>query len=313
MSNLNLNIKEKRIRRNIKENIELYIIMLPVLIHIFIFCYIPMYGIVIAFQDYYPGSPFLSFDGSIRWVGFKHIIEFVKSIYFTRVLGNTVRLSICLIIFGFWVPIAFSILLNELKNGYFKKIVQTGSYLPHFISTVVVAGMVISFISTDGILNKLIVFLGGQKKDFLVNSEYFASIYTITNIWKTFGWSTILYLSNIAAINPNLYEAAKIDGANRFHRIWHVTIPSILPSIDILLIFAIGGLLNSNSQLILLIYNPALYKKADVIGTFLYRSGIVGGQFSYGTAVGLFMTIINFILLYIANAITRKRSDHVLW
>jgi len=307
------NIKGKQKMRNIKENIELYLIMLPVLIHIFIFLYIPMYGIVIGFQNYLPGSPFIAFDGSVEWVGLRHIIYFVKSIYFTRILGNTVFLSLQLLVFGFWVPITFSILLNELKNGFFKKIVQTGSYLPHFISTVVVAGMVISFISTDGILNKLIVFLGGEKKDFLVDPKYFPSIYTMTNIWKTFGWSTILYLSHIAAINPNLYEAAKIDGANRFHRMWYVTLPSLLPSIDMLFIFAVGGLLNSNSQLILLIYNPALYKKADVIGTFLYRSGIAGGQFSYGTAVGLFMTIINFTLLYSANAITRKRSENALW
>lgn len=308
-----VSIIKKQNVRNIKENIELYLIMLPVLIHIFIFCYIPMYGIVIAFQNYYPGSPFIAFDGSVQWVGFKHIIDFVKSIYFVRLFRNTLLLSLYGLVFGFWVPIVFALLLNELGNRTFKKFVQTASYLPHFISTVVVAGMVTSFINTDGIVNDLIVFLGGNRINFNIEPRYFPIVYTVANIWKSFGWNSILYLSAISSIDPNIYEASKIDGANRLHQMRYITIPSIMPTIYILLIFAIGGLLGSNSEFILLLYNPAVYETADVIGTYVYRDGLLGGRFSFGTAVGLFTSIINFALLYTANTIIRKRSDYALW
>lgn len=299
--------------RNVRENIELYLIMLPVLVHIFIFLYIPMYGIVIGFQNYLPGSPFIAFDGSVEWVGLKHVMEFIKSIYFVRVFRNTLLLSLYGLVFGFWVPIVFALLLNELGNGFFKKFVQTASYLPHFISTVVVAGMVTSFINKDGILNDLIAYFGGQRINFNVEPKYFPAIYTITNVWKSFGWSSILYLSSIASIDQNLYEAARIDGGNRFHQMRYITIPSIMPTIYILLIFAIGGLLGANSEFILLLYNPAVYETADVIGTYLYRDGLLGGRFSFGTAVGLFTSIINIILLYTANTIARKRTDYALW
>ncbi len=306
-------LRKMKKARNIKENIELYLIMLPVLVHIFIFCYIPMYGIVIAFQNYLPGSSFLAFDGSVKWVGLQHFIEFIKSIYFKRVFGNTLILSFYSLVFGFWIPIVFALLLNELRVGYFKKFVQTASYLPHFISTVVVAGMVVSFINTDGILNNVIAYFGGKRINFNITPKYFPAIYTITNIWKSFGWSSILYLSAIAGVDQNLYEAARIDGGNRFHQMRYITIPSIMPTIYILLIFAIGGLLGANTEFILLLYNPAIYEKADVIGTYVYRDGLLGGRLSFGTAVGLFTSVINFALLYVANAISRKRSEYALW
>jgi len=272
-----------------------------------------MYGIVIAFQDYYPGSPFIAFDGSVRWVGLKHIIDFVKSIYFVRVFRNTLLLSLYGLVFGFWVPIVFALLLNELRNKTYKKFVQTASYLPHFISTVVVAGMVRSFINPDGIVNDLIDFLGGNRINFNIEPKFFPVVYTISNIWKSFGWNSILYLSSISLIDPNLYEAARIDGANRFQQMRNVTIPSIMPTIYILLIFAIGGLLGSNAEFILLLYNPAIYETSDVIGTYVYRDGLMGGRFSFGTAVGLFTSIINFALLYLANTISRRHSDYALW
>lgn len=302
-------IKDRRRR----ENIKLYLIMLPVLIHIFIFSYIPMYGIVIAFQDYYPGNSFIAFDGSVKWVGLKHFKKFISSMYFTRLFRNTFRLSFYLLVFGFWVPIVFALLVNELRDGAFKKFVQTASYLPYFISTVVVAGMVLSFINSDGIINSIIKGLGGTPKPFTTEPKYFSSIYTITNIWKTFGWNSILYLSAITGIDPNLYEAAKIDGANRFKQAIYITLPSILPTIIILLIFAIGGLLSANSEFILLMYNPAIYETADVIGTYVYREGLMSGNFSFGTAVGLFTSIINFVLLYVANNVSRRYTDHALW
>ncbi|WP_238177772.1 ABC transporter permease [Paenibacillus contaminans] len=272
-----------------------------------------MYGVVIAFQDYYPGKPFLAFDGSVHWVGFKHFVDFFNGPYFARLMRNTFILSFYFFAFGFWVPILFALLMNELKNGVFKKFVQTASYLPHFISNVVVAGMLLSFINMDGVVNAIIELFGGTPISFTTEPGYFPAIYTITSIWKSFGWSSILYLSAMSAIDPSLYEAAKMDGANRFKQMLHVTLPSIRPTIFILLIFAVGSLLSTNSEFILLIYNPALYETADVIGTYLYRDGLLGGNFSFGTAVGLLIAVINFTLLYIANTLSRKYADYALW
>lgn len=303
----------KRIRYRNRQTIELYLIMFPVLLHIFIFCYVPMYGVVIAFQDYYPGRPFLFFDDSIHWVGLKHFVDFVSGPYFTRLLRNTFFLSFYFLLFGFWVPICFALLVNELKHGFFKKFVQTSSYLPHFISNVIVAGMVLSFINTDGIFNTVVRWFGGTPISFNTEPKYFPAIYTITLIWKSFGWSSILYLSSISSIDPHLYEAAKMDGANRFKQLLHITLPSIRPTVFILLIFAIGHLLTANSEFILLLYNPSLYETADVIGTYLYREGLLGGNFSSGTAIGLFTSLINFALLYMANALSRKITDYSLW
>jgi len=303
----------KRLSFRFRENMQLYLIMLPVLIHIFIFSYIPMYGIVIAFQNYYPGKPFLSFDGSVNWVGLQHFIDFFNGPYFGRLMRNTFLLSVYTLVFGFWVPILFALLLNELKSGLFKKYVQTASYLPHFISNVVVAGMVLSFINVDGIVNAVVKLLGGTPVALNTEPGYFPAIYTITSIWKSFGWSSILYLASMSSIDPHLYEAAKMDGANRFKQMLHITLPSIRPTIFILLIFAIGNLLSANSEFILLIYNPMVYETADVIGTYLYRDGLLGGNFSSGAAVGLFISIINFTLLYVANKLSRKYSDYALW
>ncbi|EPY14337.1 ABC transporter permease subunit [Paenibacillus sp. chi10] len=297
---------------HLRENAQLYLIMLPVLLHIFIFSYIPMYGIIIAFQDYFPGKPFFSFTDT-NWVGFKHFIEFFNGPYFGRLMRNTFSLSFYFLVFGFWVPILFAVLLNELKSGIFKKYVQTASYLPHFISNVVVAGMVLSFINTDGIINTIVKMFGGTPVAINTEAGYFPAIYTITSIWKSFGWSSILYLAAMSSVDPHLYEAAKMDGANRLKQILHISLPSIRPTILFLLIFAIGSLFSANSEFILLIYNPMVYETADVIGTYLYRDGLLGGQFSLGTAVGLFISVINFTLLYFANTLSRKYSDYALW
>lgn len=303
----------KRGSYRLRENMQLYLIMLPVLLHIFIFSYIPMYGIIIAFQNYYPGKPFFSFE-SANWVGLQHFIDFFNGPYFGRLMRNTFLLSFYTLIFGFWVPILFALLINELRSGIFKKFVQTASYLPHFISNVVVAGMVLSFINADGIINALVKLFGGDTTVAL-NTEpgYFPVIYTITSIWKSFGWSSILYLASMSSVDPHLYEAARMDGANRFKQMFHVTLPSIRPTIFILLILAIGNLLSANSEFILLIYNPMVYDTADVIGTYLYREGLLGGNFSSGAAVGLFISLINFSLLYIANTLSRKHTDYALW
>ena len=293
-----------------KEQIQLMLIMLPTLVLIFIFSYIPLYGVLIAFQDFVPGNPILSFDGSTRWVGLKHFIDFITSRTFTRLFRNTLVLSGLNLVFGFTAPIIFSLILNEVKITSYKKVVQTASYLPYFISTVIVAGMVLSFIDTNGLINRIREIFGLPSKAFSMDPKCFPAIYTITNVWKTFGWDSILYMSAMSSIDMNLYEAAKLDGANRLQQIWNITLPSIKPTIMLLLIFAIGGVLGTNTDLILLLYNPAVYETADVMATYVYRDSLLGGRFSFGTAVGLFTSALNFTLVFIANFISRKVADY---
>ncbi|MFR5177863.1 MAG: ABC transporter permease subunit [Ruthenibacterium lactatiformans] len=228
-------------------------------------------------------------------------------------IKNTLVLSALNLGVAFWIPIGFALLINELRLVKFKKFAQTASYLPYFISSVVVAGMALSFLSSDGIINKLIVLLGGEP--FLLNMkpQYFPMVYTLINIWRNFGWGSILYLSSMASIDTALYEAASLDGANRWHKMWHITLPSIKPTIVVMLIMGVGGMLNADSDMILLLYSPATYEYADVIGTYLYRYGLVGGNFSYGTAVGLFISLINFGLMFLANKVSRRVADYSLW
>ncbi|MCI8631912.1 MAG: sugar ABC transporter permease [Lachnospiraceae bacterium] len=288
----------------LKDNVELYTLMLPAIIIIFIYCYIPMYGYVIAFQDYAPGAPF--WGANTKWVGFKHFIKFYESIYFKRLMGNTLWLSFLNLAWGFWVPIVFALLLNEVNVMGFKKFVQTASYLPYFISMVVMCGMLISFINPAGIINKLIVALGGEAKAWRTVPSAFPTIYVLSNIWKSFGFNSILYMSVITSIDTSMYESARLDGANRFQQAIHITLPSIIPTIAIMLIMAVGGLLGANTDMILLLYVPATYEVADVIGTYIYREGLQGGKFSYTTAIGMIQTVINFGMVFIANKISDK-------
>lgn len=303
----------KRINYKLKSQIQLYAIMSPVLILIFIFCYVPMYGLLISFQDWIPGMPFMDFTGQTKWVGLKHFSTFVHDPYFWRLIKNTLVLSAMNLGIAFWIPIIFSLLINEVRLVKFKKFAQTASYMPYFISSVVVAGMALSFLSSDGIINKFIMMMGGEP--FLLNMkpQYFPIVYTVINIWRNFGWGSILYLSSMASIDPTLYEAASLDGANRWHKIWHVTLPAIKPTIVVMLIMGVGGMLGADSDMILLLYNPATYEYADVIGTYLYRYGLVGGNFSYGTAVGFMIALINFGMVYLANMVSRKVADYSLW
>lgn len=310
----NKKTKKRKINRDLlHENLELYSIMLPVLAMIFIFCYIPMYGIVIAFQKYVPGRPFLAFDGSTKWVGLKYFIDFINGKYFGRLMGNTIKLSLYNLVFGFPIPIIFALLLNEIHSVRWRKFFQTASYLPYFISMVVVAGLVVSFLETNGLVNNIIVALGGERSALRTNKNLFPWIYTITNIWKSFGFNSILYMSAITAIDTSLYESAKLDGATRLEQVWYITLPSIRPTIAIMLIMAVGGIMSSNTDLILLLYTSATYETADVIGTYIYRVGIQGGKFSQTAAIGLFATIINFILVFIANRLSNKISGTGLW
>ena len=305
--------KKKRISRSdLIENIKLYLLASPVLIHIFIFCYIPMYGVLIAFQDYHPGDKLCSITQS-HWVGLKHFINFVTDPYVSRLVGNTVWLNILCLVFGFAAPIIFALLLNEITCSWYKKFVQTASYMPHFISSVIVVGMVFTFVNGEGIVNDFLALFGVQRSSLLVEPKAFPAIFVTTSVWKSFGWGSILYLSNITSIDPGLYESARLDGANRGQRMWYITLPHLKNLILIQLIFSVGGLLSSSTDLILLLYNPAIYSTSDVIGTYVYRLGIEGGKFSQTTAINLFVTVINFALLFICNKITTKVADYGRW
>lgn len=297
--------------RDTRENIQYYLMMIFPLIMIFLFSYLPMFGIIIAFQDYVAGRPF--FGEGVIWVGLKWFREFVDSYYFARILRNTLVLNALNLVMGFWVPIIFALIVNEIRISKFKKFTQTVSYLPHFLSSVVVAGMVVSFIANDGIITLMLRAVGFEAKSLNADPGAFPWIYTLTSIWKSFGWSSIIYLSTITAIDPGLYEAAAVDGAGRFRKIWHVTLPAMLPLIVIQLILSIGNMLSANTDLILLLYNSSTYKTADVIGTYVYRETLMGGKFSYGTASGLLMSILSFALTYIANAVSRKKTDYSMW
>ncbi len=298
-------------KRDTKDNIQYYLLMSIPLIAIFLFSYLPLFGIVIAFQDYVAGKPF--FGNGVTWVGLRWFREFVHSYYFPRILRNTLVLNGMNLLFGFCVPIIFALLVNEIRVSKFKKFTQTVSYLPYFLSAVIVAGMVVNFISNDGIVTRMLRGMGLEAKSLNADPQAFPWIYTLTSIWKSFGWSSIIYLSTITAIDPGLYEAASVDGAGRLKKIWHITLPSMRALIVIQLILSIGGMLSSNTDLILLLYNSATYKTADVIGTYVYRESLMGGKFSYGTASGLLMSILSFALTWGANMVSRRTSEFSMW
>lgn len=311
-----MNAVRKRVKKrgglSWRENAELYTMLAPTVILIFIFCYIPMYGLIIAFQDYVPGRQFLSLVNA-NWVGFEHFTAFINSIFFSRLIWNTIRLSLLNLLFGFTIPILFALLLNEVKNLHFKKFVQTVSYLPYFISTVVVAGLVLSFLEPNGLVNNILAMFGVQPTEWIVQPKAYPTIYTVTNVWKNFGFSSVLYFSTMASIDPTLYESAKIDGANRWKQMLYITLPGLRNIIAITLILQLGALLTSNTELALLLYRSATYETSDVIGTFVYRMGIEQGKYSYSTAVGLFLSIIGFGLTFVANKVSNKFAGYGLW
>ena len=286
--------------------------LLPGLLNLALFKYLPMWGIVISFQQFHPA---MGIAGS-KWVGFKHFIDFFADPYFFRIIRNTLLLGVYVIIFSFPAPIVFALLLNEVRNMKFKRISQTISYMPYFLSVVVVIGLVRDMTTTtDGIINHLIASLGGEKIHFFMEPAWFRPLYIMSGIWQGAGFGSIIYLAAIAGINPELYESAVIDGANRFSQGWHITLPSILPTIMILFILRVGAILASDFQKILLMYSPFTYETADVISTYIYRVGIesVGSNFSYAAAVGLFSAIISLIFLVVTNRIAKTVSEYSLW
>lgn len=298
-----------RLGKDLKRYREAYILMLPVVLFYLLFCYKPMYGIIIAFKDYSPGA---GIWGS-EWVGLEHFRDFFDSYYFGRILKNTLVISLTSIILGFPAPIIFALLLNEIKNPRFKRIIQTISYMPHFISTVIVCGMITMFVSEKGIITYILTLFGGEKVSMLTNPDYFVPIYVLSGIWQGLGWGAIVYLSALSGIDPQLYEAARIDGANRWKQTLHVTLPGISGTIIIMLLLRMGSIMGVGYEKIILLYNAGIYETADVISTFVYRKGLLNAQWSYSTAVGIFNSVINFIIVVAFNKISKKITEISLW
>jgi len=266
-----------------------------------------MYGIQIAFRN------FSLMRGYLDWVGFRHFIDFFNSFYAWRIIRNTLLLSFYSMLFGFPAPIIFALLLNEVRLSSFKRSIQTLSYLPHFISMVVICGMIIQFTMYRGLINDIIAMFGGQRVPLLAFPQYFRTIFIASDIWQGLGWGSIIYLAAIATVDQEQYESAIVDGAGRFKRMWHITLPGIMPTITILLILRIGSLMSVGTEKVLLLYSPATYSTADVIGTYIFRRGLNQQNFSLGAAVGLMNSTINMILLILANLFSKKFSETSLW
>lgn len=299
------------LKRDLRMNKGLYILMLPIVLFVIVFNYLPMGGIVLSFERFTPkNGVFFS-----EWVGLKQFVTFFSSVYFFRILKNTLILSLLGMVIGFPMPIIFALFLNEIEHEWFKKCIQVVTYMPHFISTVVIAGIIIDFVDTQGLITQVLVKLGflKQAKNLLTMAPYFRPIMVLSDLWQSVGFGSILYLATLSGINQELYEAAIIDGANRWKQAWHVTLPGITPTITIMLIMRIGSLLSANSDKILLLYNSLIYEVSDVIGTFTYRKGLIEQDYGYSAAVGLFNSIIGMILLTISNGISRKIGDTSLF
>ncbi len=301
-----------RLKRDLKVNVWLYVLVLPVIAYYVVFRYIPIVGIIVSFKNFKPalgiwGSPWA---GSF---GFEHFIFFVQDPFFFRLLRNTVLISLYSIIFGFPAPILLAVMLSEVRQLKYKRLLQTLTYFPHFISSVVVCGMIVAFCLSDGLFNQIGALFGRTPSSFLQNPANFRTIYVVSGIWQEAGWNSIVYLAAIAGVDQGLYEAAALDGAGRLRRIWHVTLPGIKNTIVILLIMKIGGLMNVGYEKVMLLYNPTIYETADVISTYMYRRGLLEFNFSFSTAVNLFNSVINFSLVLLANFISRKVTETSLF
>lgn len=299
----------KKLKADWVRNRSLYILVLPVLAFYILFHYKPIYGAVIAFQDYVPR---LGISGS-EWVGFANFRRFFSDIYFVRLMKNTLLLSIYDIVFGFPAPIILALLLNEIHNRFFKNVTQTITYLPHFISMIVVCGMLTDFSLSTGLFNDIIAFFGGKRHPLLQDPALYRTIYILSGIWQQVGWGTIIYLSALAGVDSQLYEAAEIDGANKWKQTLNVTLPGIAPTIITMFILKIGKLMSMGYEKTILLYNPATYETADIISSYVYRVGLLDQDWSYSTAIGLFNSVINFILLILANKLSKKFSETSLW
>lgn len=303
-------LNSKSVIRFRQKYLLLYLMLIPFLLWYAIFIFKPLSGLVIAFQDY---SLFKGIDGS-EWIGFDHFKTFLSSPYFARVFKNTIVLNLYTLVFNFPAPIILALLLNEVKSHSLKKSIQTITYMPHFISSVVIVGILINMLSPSyGIITTLVEKITGERIFFLTRPEFFRPIYVLQGIWHNVGFNSIVYLAALSGIDTQLYEAASIDGANKLKRIIHVTIPGILPTIMIMLILRIGQLLASGTETILLLYQPATYEVSDVLGTYTYREGVKNANYDYSTAIALFDSIISFLLVFGANTLSKKLTKVGLW
>lgn len=296
--------------KNMKKNYELYLMLIPGLLFLFIFNYLPIGGIIIAFQDF---NIFKGFFGS-KWVGLDNFRRLVSSADFALVFKNTFFISVMKIGILFPLPILLAVLLNEIRNLRFKKTIQTVIYLPHFISWVIVSGLFINLLSVHGgFVNEMIKFFGRDPIGFFTSKQYFRGVLIFTEGWKEIGWGTIVYLAAIAGIDQEQFESAKIDGANKFQEIIHITIPSISPTIILMFILRLGRILEAGTEQILVMYNPVVYEVSDVIGTYVFRVGLGTSDYSFSTAVGLFNSVISFVLIVAGNKLAKKWFDSSIW
>ena len=296
-------------KKDYKVNKSLYIMFLPVLLYYIIFAYFPMYGVIIAFQDYNPASGIFGSD----WVGIEHFKDFFTDVYSWRLIRNTLRISFTNIVFGFPAPIILALLINETRNKHFKKTVQTLTYLPHFISLVVICGMIKVFTTPGGVIYDIVKYLTGEERSLLAQPECFVPVYVISDIWQEIGWGSIIYISALSGIDSQLYEACQIDGGNRLRQLWHITLPGLLPTIVIMLILRMGSVLNVGYEKIILLYNELTRETADVISSYTYRKGLQEFNWSYGSAVGIFNSVINLAFLLATNYISRRCTETSLW
>lgn len=299
----------KNLQRDWKRNKYIYLMAIPVILFYAVFCYMPMAGIVIAFQDFEPakgvwGSDFVFLD---------NFIAFFTDYQFPRILKNTLLLSGGLILFGFPVPIILALLINELHWKKYKRVIQTVSYLPHFISLVVICSLITEFTNSDGVINQVLAMFGVEPTTWLMRPELFKPLFIVSDIWQHAGWSSIVYLAALSAIDPGLYEAATIDGAGRFKQLLHVTLPALIPTITILFIMRIGNVMSLGYEKVILLYNSNTMETADVIASFAYRKGILDMDYGFSTAVGLFNSVVNFGFLWLANTFSKKMTENSLW
>ena len=312
---INANVKKggsflQRLRKERRTHPALYLLMIPFVLYYILFDYVPMYGVIIAFQDY----NVVKGIGGSDWVGLYHFEKFLNSYYFDRLVGNTLAISLLSLIFSFPMPILLALSLNEVRSNPFRRTIQTLSYLPHFISTVVVCGIIRIFFDKDGIMTQVLTLFGMPNRNLLVYPQYFRGIYIGTGIWQSMGWSSIIYIAALSGVSPELYEAATIDGAGRFQKMWHVSIPAILPTIVTMFILNCGRLMSVGYEKIMLLYNENTYKTADVISTYVYRYGLGGSfEYSYTTAISIFTSIVNVVLLTCSNFLSNKLSGYGLW
>ena len=297
------------LKADFRRNSWLYWMIIHIVIYYAVFMYIPMFGQIIAFQDYRPSRGILGSD----WAGLENFIDFFSSPFATRVIKNTIIIALNEIIFGFPAPIILALLLNELTCQTYKRTLQTISYIPHFISLVVMCGIIIDFVSSDGVITTILSYFGFEEQNLLAQSKYFVPIYVISGIWKEIGWGSIIYLASLSGVDQNLYEAAAIDGAGRWQRLLHVTLPALIPIISIQLIMRVGNIMSAGAEKIILLYSPAVYESADTIASYVYRAGIQEQSYSLAAAVGMFNSVINLCLVFFANWFSRKFVEESLW